>query len=238
MECPCGPLRNPVTDPSVGNGMIHASQGTHPPVLLCRLQAAKREAVEHFFLREMDDVGLYLRFFRTMTPATVHAYVMQIPFSREGAVFGARIGERLVGVAELAAIPGSGSCLGGNRLGGPMVCAELGIAVAGSERRKGIARQLLQRLLRHAWDHGLKRVELSSLKENHPMLRLAESLGFRAVREETGEIIMQAPRPADWPLDAVAVAAEEAATADCPAEGGARDAKLACPVQMLKGRCE
>lgn len=47
-----------------------------------------------------------------------------------------------------------------------------------------------------------------------------------------------AEREADWTLDAAAVAAEETATADGPARSDTRDATLACPAQMLKGRCE
>ena len=44
------------------------------------LDAGGRQAVERFFLEELDDIALYWRFFRTMTPLTVQAYVEQMRF--------------------------------------------------------------------------------------------------------------------------------------------------------------
>lgn len=203
------------------------------PLLIRRLQADARADVERFFLQELDDVSLYWRFFRTMTPATVHAYVAQIPFGEQGMVFGAFLGERLVGVAELSSIPGSDMCR--ENRPGSMSCAELGIAVSDRMRHKGLGRMLLQRVLLQAWTRGLKRVQLSSLRDNTPMLRLAESTGFRALREQSGEIIMQANRPGDW---AVACGqSEEPAPCACVNEDAA-PRQVACAVQMLKGQCE
>ncbi|GIK25716.1 MAG: hypothetical protein BroJett006_19620 [Betaproteobacteria bacterium] len=168
-----------------------------PPITIRTLAADEREAVERFFLEEMDDIALYWRFFRTMTPMTVHAYVAQMRFGNGCVVFGAFYGERLVGVAELSAIPGSEMCA--ENRPGALSCAELGIAVSNQLRHKGVGRALLDYLLRHAWTRGLKRIQLSSLRDNRPMLALAARLGFKALREESGEIIMQALRPADWP---------------------------------------
>lgn len=176
--------------------MTAPAQADPPPLLIRRLRADARDGVERFFLQELDDVSLYWRFFRTMTPATVQAYVAQIPFGEQGMVFGAFLGERLVGVAELSAIPGSEMCR--ENRPGSLSCAELGIAVSDRMRHKGLGRMLLQRVLQHAWTRGLKRVQLSSLRDNQPMLRLAEALGFRKMREESGEIIMQIARPGDW----------------------------------------
>ncbi len=164
-----------------------------------QLDTGERESVERFFLEEMDDVALYWRFFRTMTPATVHVYVEQMRFDNGCVVFGAFYGERLVGVAELSAIPGSEMCA--ENRPGSLSCAELGIAVSNLLRHKGVGRVLLDYLMRQGWARGLKRIQLSSLHDNRPMLRLAERLGFRALREESGEIIMQALRPADWPQE-------------------------------------
>lgn len=213
--------------------MTHAQQDT-PPLLIRRLQADARDDVERFFLHELDDVSLYWRFFRTMTPVTVHAYVAQIPFSEQGMVFGAFLGERLVGVAELSSIPGSEMCRE-NRPGSTL-CAELGIAVSDRMRHKGLGRMLLQRVLRHAWTKGLKRVQLSSLRDNTPMLRLAETLSFRKLSEQSGEIIMQTQRPGDW-LVAVGQSEEiTAAACDCKEDPAPR--QVACTVQMLKGRCD
>ena len=170
-----------------------------PPITIRTLAAGEREAVERFFLEEMDDIALYWRFFRTMTPLTVHAYVAQMRFENGCVVFGAFYGERLVGVAELSAIPGSEMCA--ENRPGALSCAELGIAVSNQLRHKGVGRALLDYLMRHAWTRGLKRIQLSSLRDNRPMLALAERLGFKALREESGEIIMQALRPAGWPQE-------------------------------------
>lgn len=169
----------------------------HPPLTLRPLHAGDRVAIEHFFLAEMDDVSLYWRFFRTMTPMTVHAYVEQMRFDNGCFVLGAFFGERLVGVAELSAIPGSENCI--ENRPGALSCAELGIAVSNHLHQKGVGRQLLSSLLDTAWQRGLKRVQLSSLRDNRPMLALAARLGFQPLREESGEIIMQALRPADLP---------------------------------------
>lgn len=197
------------------------------------LAAGEREAVERFFLEELDDIALYWRFFRTMTPMTVHAYVAQMRFEGGCIVFGAFYGERLVGVAELSAIPGSETCA--ENRPGAISCAELGIAVSNQLRHKGVGRALLDHLLRQAWSRGLKRIQLSSLRDNRPMLALAERLGFKTLREESGEIIMQALRPADW-----REARDQAVKIDTATEHGeaAAPRHVACAIQMHKGRCE
>lgn len=190
------------------------------------LAAGEREAVERFFLEELDDIALYWRFFRTMTPATVHAYVAQMRFDNGCAVFGAFFGERLVGVAELSAIPGSETCA--ENRPGAISCAELGIAVSNQLRHKGVGRALLEDLLRKAWTRGLKRIQLSSLRDNRPMLALAARLGFKALREESGEIIMQALRPADWPQ---AVPLQPQAAMATP------DREVTCTAKVVNARC-
>lgn len=204
-----------------------------PPITIRTLAAGEREAVERFFLEELDDIALYWRFFRTMTPLTVHAYVAQMRFDNGCVVFGAFYGERLVGVAELSAIPGSESCA--ENRPGAISCAELGIAVSNQLQHKGVGRALLDYLLQHAWARGLKRIQLSSLRDNRPMLGLAARLGFKPLREESGEIIMQALHPADRreehvPARNVADLADERGQDAAPRQ-------VVCAVQMHKGRC-
>jgi len=167
------------------------------PITLRVLTADERERVETFFLEELDDIALYWRFFRTMTPLTVQAYVAQMRFENGCVVFGAFYDERLVGVAELSAIPTSETCV--KNCGGISSCAELGIAVSNQLRHKGLGRMLIDYLLHYGWTHGLNRIQLSSLHENRPMLTLAERAGFKEVRREPDEIVMQMLRPADWP---------------------------------------
>ena len=100
---------------------------------------------------------------------------------------------------------------------------------------KGVGRALLDYLLHDAWTRGLKRIQLSSLRDNRPMLGLAERLGFKPLREESGEIIMQALRPGDGrdaPVQAVNLpAAGERSEAAAPRQ-------LACAIQMHKGHCD
>lgn len=196
------------------------------PLLIRRLQADARADVERFFLQELDDVSLYWRFFRTMTPMTVHAYVAQMRFENGCVVFGAFYGERLVGVAELSAIPGSEMCA--ENRPGALSCAELGIAVSNQLRHKGVGRTLLDYLLRDAWARGLKRIQLSSLHDNRPMLGLAARLGFKPLREESGEIIMQALRPAAM---AVPAAARTAVGQNDPGI-------VKCPARVAGGGCQ
>lgn len=204
------------------------------PITIRTLAAGEREAVERFFLEEMDDIALYWRFFRTMTPMTVHAYVAQMRFDNGCVVFGAFYGARLVGVAELSAIPGSEMCA--ENRPGALSCAELGIAVSNQLHHKGVGRALLDYLMRHAWTRGLKRIQLSSLRDNRPMLGLAQRLGFEPLREESGEIIMQARRPSDW-RDAPAAGVK----IPIAAAGNNQDVaprQVVCTVQMHKARCE
>lgn len=203
-----------------------------PPITIRTLAAGEREAIERFFNEEMDDISLYWRFFRTMTPMTVHAYVQQMRFENGCVVFGAFDGERLVGVAELSAIPGSEMCA--ENRPGSLSCAELGIAVSNRLRHRGVGRALLDYLLRYGWTRGLKRIQLSSLRDNRPMLALAERLGFKALREESGEVIMQALRPAGRP-EARGQAVEINDVTERGEAGATRP--VACAIQMHKGRC-
>ncbi len=196
-----------------------------PPITIRTLAAGEREAIERFFNEEMDDISLYWRFFRTMTPLTLRAYVEQMRFDNGSVVFGAFDGERLVGVAELSVIPGSELCA--ENRPGALSCAELGIAVSDRLRHKGVGRALLDYLMRHTWSRGLKRIQLSSLQDNHPMLKLAERLGFRPLREESGEVIMQALRPADWP---------QAVPLQPPA-AAAPDREVTCSAKVVNARC-
>ena len=195
-----------------------------PSIAIRTLDPSARDAIQRFFLEELDDIALYWRFFRTMTPMTVHAYVAQMRFENGCIVYGAFDGERLVGVAELSAIPGSELCA--ENRPGSLSCAELGIAVSNRLRHKGVGRALLDYLLRHGWTRGLKRIQLSSLRDNRPMLALAERLGFKALREESGEIVMQIRRPPDWPQAVMQQAA--------PAAG---ERNVTCTAKVVNARC-
>lgn len=207
-----------------------------PALLICRLQPDQRDEVERFFNEELDEVAQYWRFFRSMTPATVKAYVEQIPFTGQGAVFGAYLGDRLVGVAELATIPADPRCR--SELlnpGGAPSCADIGIAVSNRERRRGIARALLEGLMRHAWSRGIRLLQVTSLKGNRPMVRLAEALGFTVAAEQNDEVVMHAFRPAG----AAPLPATECEQHECPtSEGEVQPGRqLVCPLLLFKPKC-
>ncbi len=163
------------------------------PIKIRLLEAADRPQIERFFLEEMDEVSLHWRFFRTMTPIMIGRYVAQIDFGGGNLVFGAFYENRLVGVAELTAIHGSELC--SENRPGMLSCAELGIAVSDRLHQQGIGRILLEALMHEGWAGGLQRIQLSTLHDNQPMLRLAQRMGFRHLREEADEVIMQALRP-------------------------------------------
>jgi RimJ/RimL family protein N-acetyltransferase len=213
------------------------------PLLVCRLQATERAAVERFFLQEMDEVSLYWRFFRSMTPETVHAYVEQIPFTGNDAVFGAYAGSRLVGVAELAAIPADARCRAeAEGPSGVPACADIGIAVSNYQRRRGIARALMERLVQHAWTRGIKRLQVSTLKANHPMIRLAEAFGFRTMIEQNDELVMHAFRPVGFipqPLLQAAkdMAPEGSRACEAPEQGTKPGRRIVCPVLLMDRKC-
>jgi ribosomal protein S18 acetylase RimI-like enzyme len=59
---------------------------------------------------------------------------------------------------------------------------EVGLAVAGAFRQRGIGRQLLRSLIQHAEQHSYPALSLSVAPEN-PARRLYESEGFRKVGE-------------------------------------------------------
>lgn len=224
----------------MGLAMTPLDQILSPPaVLVCRLQPEQRGEVERFFNEELDEVAQYWRFFRSMTPATVTAYVEQIPFTGQGAVFGAYLGDRLVGVAELATIPADARCR--SELlnpGGAPSCADIGIAVSGRERRRGIARSLLEGLMHHAWARGIKLLQVTSLKGNRPMVGLAEALGFTVAAEQNDEVVMHAFRPAGFlPQPATECATGEGRECRAP-EGGVKPGRqLVCPLLLFKPKC-
>ena len=75
-----------------------------------------------------------------------------------------------------AVFDGSGEILGL----GEVVGSEIALAVRSDVKRRGLGRLLLERLLRHAFEHGMTELVGSVLVENRPMLALARLAGFRA----------------------------------------------------------
>jgi GNAT superfamily N-acetyltransferase len=81
--------------------------------------------------------------------------------------------ERIVGGARYAAAAGSADC-------------EFAVAVLDEWHGLGLARRLLESLMRTARSRGFKRMEGYILATNGPMLGLAKRLGFKTVDSPEG----------------------------------------------------
>jgi acetyltransferase len=85
--------------------------------------------------------------------------------------------EKIIGVARYAKAPGTAD-------------AELGITVVDSWHHRGVASQLIVRLMEYARKHGIARFVGQVLPDNHRMLALARKLGFN-VRFDPGSHMMR-----------------------------------------------
>jgi acetyltransferase len=65
---------------------------------------------------------------------------------------------------------------------------EIALTVRSDLKRRGLGRALLDRLLRHAIEHGMPELEGYVLAENEVMLHLAKRAGFRAMSEGGGSM--------------------------------------------------
>lgn len=72
--------------------------------------------------------------------------------------------------------------------------AELGVTVADAWQRRGIASLLIRALLRFAREHGFGELTGVVLPDNHAMLGLARSLGFR-IQHDGAEHVMKISHP-------------------------------------------
>lgn len=114
------------------------------------------------------------RFFRLFTPLKflspeLLTHLMDVDYDRRMALVatvGAADSEEFVGVARYGATDDP-------------ECAELGVTVADAWQRRGIATILLQALMRFAQARGIKVLTGVVLPDNHAMLELARSLGFK-----------------------------------------------------------
>mgnify|MGYP000603281593 CR=1 FL=1 len=130
--------------------------------------------MEQDFIRDLSDEARYFRFMQVMQELTPEMLVRftQIDYDREMALV-AVVNEhtpraRILGVARYVSNPDRQSC-------------EFALTVADEWQKKGIGRQLMQRLMTVARDRGIEIMEGEVLSNNSKMLRLCERLGFRAV---------------------------------------------------------
>jgi len=132
--------------------------------------------IEREFVDNLSDESKYFRFmnaFRHITPVMLARFT-QIDYDREMALV-AVTGEgsadaRIVAVARYVSNPDGQSC-------------EFALAVADDWQKKGIGRQLMQRLMAVARDRGLEIMEGEVLANNRKMLALCTGLGFHTVRD-------------------------------------------------------
>ena len=150
------------------------ADGTDVGVRPIRPEDAEKE---QYFVQNLSDESKYFRFMQSMEKLTpmMLARFTQIDYDREMALV-AVINEhedqaRIIAVARYVSNPDGQSC-------------EFALTVADAWQRKGIGRQLMQRLMTVARDRGIEIMEGEVLSSNVKMLRLCERLGFRSVHNQ------------------------------------------------------
>lgn len=133
-------------------------------------------AIEKYFVENLSDESKYFRFMQRMDKLTplMLARFTQIDYDREMALV-AVTGEHtaaaaIIGVARYISNPDGQSC-------------EFALTVSDDWQKKGIGRQLMERLMNVARDRGLEIMEGDVLSQNNKMLRLCKKLGFRSVHD-------------------------------------------------------
>jgi GNAT superfamily N-acetyltransferase len=152
-----------------------------PPVTLRRLRRSEMSLFEAHLLR-LDADCRRLRFGQAVRDEFLRAYARRKP-ERGTIIEGAFVDGVLRGVAELRPM-----ALGSR-------AAEAAVSVEPAFRRRGIGRQLMERLTLRARNHGIRTVVLICLPENVAMRRLAASLGG-TVSFAPGEVTYTIPEPA------------------------------------------
>lgn len=143
--------------------------------------------IEQDFVENLSAESKYFRFMQSVDKLSplMLARFTQIDYDREMALV-AVVKEhtdeaRLLGVARYVSNPDRQSC-------------EFALAIADESQRKGIGRQLMQRLMTVARDRGIEIMEGEVLSNNSKMLRLCEKLGFRKVRNPNEPDVVEVRR--------------------------------------------
>lgn len=143
--------------------------------------------IEQDFVRNLSSESKYFRFMYgldQLTPTMLDRFT-QIDYDREMALV-AVIGEgtaepHILGVARYVRNPDGQTC-------------EFALTVADDWQRRGIGRQLMQRLMTVARDRGIEIMEGTVLSSNHTMLRLCEQLGFHVAHDASEPEVMTVHR--------------------------------------------
>lgn len=119
-------------------------------------------------LVQLDEHDRYLRFGSPAPLEQLGRYTASIDFKRDEVfgVFDRRL--RLVAVAHLAALPGTGK---------RPPAMEFGVSVLPSGRGRGLGQRLFEHAIMHARNHGARALVIHALTENRPMLRIALRAG-------------------------------------------------------------
>lgn len=152
----------PVNDP-LGGLPLHG-----PRIDLTALEPDDLEALQPFF----QDMAALTYFIpttaRPLNAPQLKDLLVDWNDGVENFVFAIRAQDRLIGMVNL------------DGLDWPNSHAEIGIALTeSSERGQGYAAEALRLLIRYAFDElGLRRLWARVIEDNHPSLRLFDSLGF------------------------------------------------------------
>lgn len=138
------------------------------------------EPAHRDFLGRIAEHDLYLRFFSAAKQFDHErlARLTQVDYDREMAFLAVR--EPAETLAVVRAVSNSEATQ-----------AEFAVLVRSDQKRRGLARLLMNKLIDYARERGLARLTGEVLPENHAMLALARSLGFQVVaRDEDGTLHM------------------------------------------------
>jgi acetyltransferase len=151
-------------------GTLELADGTRLAVRAIRPEDAE---MEKRFVNGLSEETRYFRFFYRLHELTPHmlARFTQVDYDREMA---------LVVIAEDAAVPGGQRIIAVARyIGNPDgESAEFAIVVDDAWQGRGVARQLMGRLIACARQRGFKRLQGAVLRANHNMIKFTEGLGF------------------------------------------------------------
>jgi len=131
--------------------------------------------IEQDFVQNLSAESKYFRFMQSVDKLTplMLARFTQIDYDREMALIAVTNehtpNAHILGVVRYVSNPDKQSC-------------EFALTVADDWQKRGIGRQLMQRLMTVARDRGIEIMQGEVLSNNSKMLRLCERLGFRAAR--------------------------------------------------------
>lgn len=163
--------RVPVRDlPAASQPGAHRAPRARVPIRM--LDASHRDAIARHLLA-LGEHDRYLRFGYAAQDEHIRRYVDGLRFGIDDifGIFNRHL--ELIAMAHLAymASPGRGSD-----------SAEFGVSVSAHARGRGYGRQLFDRAVMHARNHGVRYLYIDALSENVPMLRIARGAGATVVQ--------------------------------------------------------